>query len=93
MSIPLKIRGIRASKHKSEEFAIFSLYFLEKNNTGQLVYASLTCKIHLVKDLGANLLIENNIMSSKDVFIDVKRKKTLIGSCKITISINARQQG
>lgn len=93
ISTPLKVRGIGASKHKSGEFTALCLYFPEKNNAGQLVYASLTCEIHLVEDLRANLLIGNNIMSLKGFVIDVKGKKALIGSCKVTIPIDARQRG
>ncbi len=91
MSTPLQVRGIKASKHKSEEFAALSLYFLGKNNAGQLVYVSLTCEIHMVEDLRANLLIGNNIMFPKGFVIVVRRKKALIGSCEVTISIDARQ--
>ncbi len=93
MSTPLKVRGIGASKHKSWEFAALSLYFPEKNNAGQLVYASLTYEVHLVEDLRTNLLIENDIMSPEGFVIDVKGKKVFIGSCKVTIPINARQWG
>lgn len=93
MPTPLKVRGIGASKHKSGEFTTLSLYLLGRNNAGQLVYASLTCEIYLVKDLGANLLIRNDIMSPEDFVLDVKEKKTLINSCEVTISIDARQQG
>lgn len=93
MSTPLKVRRIRASKHESREFAALSLYFPGKNNTGQLVYASLTCEIHLVEDLKANLLIGNDIMSSEGFVIDVKGKSALIGSCGVTVPIDARQRG
>ena len=93
MSTPLKVRGIRASKHKSGEFASLSLYFQGKDNARQLVYASLTCEIYLVEDLRANLLIENDIMSPEGFVINVKRKKALIGSCGVTVPIDARQCG
>ena len=93
MSTSLKVRGIGASKHKSGEFAAFSLYFPGKNNIGQLVYASLTCEIHLVEDLRANLLIGNDIMSPEGFIINVKGKKALIDSCEVTIPIDVRQHG
>ena len=93
MSTPLRVRGIRAPKHKSGEFAALSLYFPGKNNTGQLVYASLTCKIHLVEDLKANLLIGNDIMSPEGFVIDVKGKSALIRSCGVTVFIDTRQRG
>ena len=89
----LKVRGISTSKHKSGEFVALFLYFLGKNNAGQQVYASLTCEIHLVKGLRANLLIGNDIMSSEGFIIDVKKRSALIENCRITVSIDARQRG
>ena len=41
MFIPLKVRGIGASKHESDEFAALFLYFPGKDGSGKLVYASL----------------------------------------------------
>ena len=65
----------------------------KENNTGQLVYASLTCEIYLVKDLKVNLLIDNDIMSPKGFVIDVKGKSALIGRCEVTVPIDTRQKG
>lgn len=93
MSTPLQVRGIAASKHKSRDFAALFLYFLGRNDAGQQVYASLTCEIHLVKGLKANLLIGNNIMSPEGFVIDVKKRSLLIGTCKVTVHIDARQHG
>lgn len=92
MFILLKVRGIGAFKHKSKEFAPLLLYFLGKNNTRQLVYASLICKIQLIKDLKANLLIGNNIMSLKGFVIDIKERNVLIESCEVTVIIDTRQK-
>lgn len=92
MSTLLKVRGIRASKYKSEEFTALLFYFLRKNNTGQLVYTSLTCKIHLVKHLKANLLIGNVIKPQDSFVIDVKGKNALIRSCKMIVSIDIKQK-
>ncbi len=93
MSTPLKVRGIGASKHESGEFAALSLYFPGRNDVGQQVYASLTCEVHLVEGLRANLLIGNDIMSPEDFVINVKKRSVLIGSCGVTVSIDARQRG
>lgn len=92
MSILLKVRGIRALDYKSRKFATLSLYFLSKNSTEQLIYACLIYKIYLVKDLRANLLIRNNIISLEESIIDVKGKSALIESYKVTVSINAKQK-
>lgn len=92
MSTLLKIKGIKASKHKSEKFAILLLYFPEKNNARQLVHTSLTCEIYLIKGLKRNLFISNNIMSPKSFVIDVKEKNALIQTCGVTVPINTKQR-
>lgn len=90
MSTLLKVRGIGASKYKSAEFAALSLSFPGKDDAGQLVYAALKCKIHLVVGLQANLLISNNILSPEGVVIDIGGRSALIGSCGVTVTINAK---
>lgn len=90
MSTPMKVREIGVSKHKSEEFAALSLYLSGKTNTGHLVYTSLTCEIHLVKDLKANLLVGTDIISPEGFVIDVKGKSAFIESYGVTVPINAR---
>lgn len=60
---------------------------------GQLVYASLTCEIHLFKGLRANLSIGNDIMSPEGFIIDDKKKSVFLRSCGVTIPIDARQKG
>lgn len=87
-----KIGKIRASKYKLGEFLTFLLYFPDKNNAGQLVYAFLTCEIHSVEGLRANLLIINNIISPEGFVIDVKRKSVLIKSYWVTVPIDVRQK-
>lgn len=92
MSTSPKIKGRRASKQKSWEFETFLLYFQGKNNAEQLVLASLTCEIHLVKGMKANLLIGNYIMFPESFIINVKGKNALIKSWGVIVSIDARQK-
>lgn len=93
MSIPLKVRGISASKYESSEFPALSLYFSGKNGVGNFVYATIQSEIHLVEDLRANLLIGNNMMSPKAMVIDFGKNTALIGACAVTIDVNAKKQG
>lgn len=90
ISLLLKVRGIKASKHESSEFVALALYFSDKNGVRDLVYAVLQCEIHLVEGICANLLISNNIMSSKAMVINLGKKTALISACKVTININAK---
>lgn len=90
MSTSLKVRGIGASKHKSTKFAALSLYFSNRNNAGELVYALFKWKIHLVEGIQAKLLISNNILSSEHIVINIEKKSALIRSCVVTIKMNAK---
>ena len=93
MSTPLKVRGIGASRHESDKFAALSLYFSGKDDARKLVYALLRCEIHLVEGLRANLLIGNDIILPENFVIDIEKKTTLIGSCRVIVPISTRQRG
>ncbi len=90
MSIPLKVKRIKVFKYKSRNFAALSLYFPGRNKVRQLVYTSLTYKIHMIENLRVNLWIGNDIMSPKCFVINVKERSMLIKSCGITIFIDTR---
>lgn len=93
MSTFLKVRGIRTSKHKSAQFAGISLFLPSESNEGQKVYASVRCKLHLVKGLPSNILIGNNILAPESFMLNVSLGHALIVSCKVKITIKARQRG
>lgn len=93
MSTTLNVRGIGTLKHKFAQFAALSLYFPGENETGQRVYTSIKCELHLVDGLRANILVGNDILSSKGFVININKNCTFIGSCGVTIPINAKQHG
>lgn len=92
MSIPLKIRGIGTSKHKSAQFVEVSLFLPGESNKGQKVYISVRCKLHLVEGLRANILIGNNILALKSFVLNIGLGHVLIESCRVKITIKARQK-
>lgn len=92
MSICLKVREIRTSKHKSAQFAEVSLFLSVESNKGQKVYASVRCKLPLVKKLQADILIGNNIIAPKSFVLNVGLGHALIGSCRVKVTIKARQK-
>lgn len=89
----LKIRGIRTSKHESAQFAEVSLFLLGESNEGQKVYASIRCKLYLVKGLRANILIGNDIFTPEGFVLNVGLSHALVGSCGVKITTRARQRG
>ena len=90
MPVPLKVRGIGTSRHESNEFALTALYIPGLDREGSEVYACIKCKLHLVEDLKANMLIGNNIFCTEGFTINLASAFAHILSCGVTIVINAR---
>lgn len=89
----MKVNGIEASKHESAQFIELSLFLPGENNKGQKVYTFFKCELHLVEGLKANMLIRNNICTPKNFVLNIGLGYTIVGSCKVKITINARQKG
>lgn len=70
MPVPFKIRGISTSKHKSENFALTTVYISCFDKNGHEVYTSITCKLHLVDGLKANMLVGNDVLCIKGFAIN-----------------------
>lgn len=92
IAIPLKVRGIDSAKHNSNEFVSVSLYFLGRDKSKQLVYARINRKLHFVDSLRANILIENDIIGSEQISIDIAERTALVASCRVCIPISAGQR-
>ena len=92
MIISLKIRNIDATIHETNEYVRISVYFSNIKNDKQIL-AQITKKIHLVNDLKANLLIDNDFFESKDFTLNISNKKITIISCDVTIDLTIRQRG
>ena len=90
MPVPLKVRGIGASRHKSREFALTALYMSGLDKEGSGVYACVQCELYLVDGLKANMLIGNNVFCTEGFTINLANASAHIISCGVTIVISAR---
>ena len=90
MPVPLKVRGIGASRHKSEEFALTALYMPGLDREGLEVYACVQYELHLVDGLKANMLIGNDVFCTEGFTINLANASAHILSCGVTIVISAR---
>lgn len=90
MLVPLKVRGIGASRLESEEFAFTTLFMPGLDRKGSKVYTWINYKLHLVEDLKANMLIENNVFCTEGFKINLANASAYIFSYAVTIVINAR---
>ena len=93
MSTSLKFKKIEISKHESAQFAELFLFLSGDNNKKQKVYFSSKYELYLVKDLGPNMLIGNNIPTPKNFMLNIGLGPAVMGSCGIKITIKARQKG
>lgn len=89
MALPLKVKSMRSSKPKSDEFVSMSLYFLGTNSKNRSFYTQISQELYLVKGLKANLLIGNEILAIKKLIINITNKTAMISSCEVIISVIA----
>lgn len=90
MLVPLKIRGIGASRHNSKKFAIIAFYVPGLDQRGSEVYIYIQCKLYLIESLKANMLIGNNVLCIKGFTINFASASAHILSCGVTIVINTK---
>ena len=87
MIISITIRGLETNKHITDRYAMISMYFKEKDKQGNEIRAVITRKIHLINDLKANILLENDVLDSELFDIFMSKSTAYIESCDVTISI------
>lgn len=63
------------------------MHFDEKNKNDKAIRAMITRKIHFVKKLKVNILIDNDVFDSKLLDISMNNDILYNESCKIIISI------
>jgi hypothetical protein len=92
MIISLNVRELEINKHEISKYIIASIYFREHfSKNEKFVREVIRRKIHLVNNLKVNMLIDNDILRSKNIFIDDVNSKVIVSSCQnMIISIEIR---
>ena len=90
MITSLIIRDLSTRQHKIDEYVMIFIFMIEINVVDENVRATFRREIHVVDDLKTNILIDNDIMSSKDISIDSDKYTAHIESCKITILVEIK---
>ncbi len=93
MAVLLKVRGIEASKHESDEFVSMPIHFLEVDEHKQQVYPRIYREMQFVDGLKASMLVENDIIAPECIMINFANSIAFITSCNVRIAITTRQQG
>lgn len=92
MTTSLNVRDIDTHNHESNEYVIVDFYFNEMNEQDNFARAHFRREIHLVDDLKANVLIENDILDFEDIVIDFSTKIATIKSCEIIIFVEVKSR-
>lgn len=87
ISTLLNVKKIRLLNYKLNEFVFISLYFLNIDLRNYLIYIYIYQKLYLVKNLKANVFINNNILLIKKVIINFTNKIAIISSYYIILFV------
>ena len=89
--MPIIVQEIGTNKYIINEYTIVDMHLQGLKNRKSAV-AILYCEDHLVKDFKANFLIENDILGSEKVKIDLEKDETHLGSCQVTILLSIKNK-
>lgn len=88
----LRVKGLGIAMHDTDEYVLIPMYIPDVKEDGTKVLCRITREIHLIGNLKAHMLIENDIVDPKQIVIDINRSKAVIDSCDITADISCRQR-
>ena len=84
LATPLPIRDIDNTIHKSSQYIVAKLYmnsYLNAENK-QPATAKFSAEIHIVDDLKANLLVDNNVLNTQKITLNLQNQTTTLASCR-----------
>ncbi len=62
--------------HETKKYVNFSIYLSSKEDSKRMT--KIHKEMHLVENLKVNMFIDNDVLESKDIIIDIQRKKVII---------------
>ena len=89
MATPLKVRGLDTQRHESYEYAICDIHMKGTKN-GKPVTSVLRREVHLINNLKANMLINNDVIDAEGIVVDPVKKKTFITSTDAAVPVEVR---
>jgi hypothetical protein len=82
------MRGIAKNAHSTRDYAIVTIRILGVDiEIGELVEAMVTWELHIVDDLRANILVGINIITPKNMNLEIFIKSLKIGSYNVKANI------
>ena len=85
----ITIRELNTIQHENSDYVILFIYFSD-NKDDSSIKTLIERKIHFVKNLKINMLINNNIIVFENIVFDVKKKLVNIDNCDIIVLMKIR---
>ena len=67
----LQVREVKLVKYKIDEYVTISIYMFKTNVEDNNVLVSFIRKLYLIDDLKVKMLIDNDILKSEEIFINI----------------------
>ena len=71
MTSSLRVREVNFIKHEIDKYVIILIYLLRTNTVDNKTLTFITKELHLIDDLKAKMLINNDVLRSKEIFINI----------------------
>ena len=85
------VRDLDISQHQNSNYAIVSMYFVDVKDDNS-IKTFIRREIHLINNLKINMFIDNDVIVSESVVLDLIKKQTLIDNCDVTIVFDVRSR-
>ena len=89
MTSSLQVRGLGTNRHESWEYVICDIH-MPGTKDDQKITSLFRREIHLVDNLKANMLLNNDIIGFENFAIDMTKRHAMIDSIGIIISLKVR---
>ena len=87
ISKTLRIKRLDIAIYNTNEYILILIYIPDIKEDDIKVLYRIIREIHLISNLKAYILINNNIIELKQIAIDVNKSETIINSYNVIISI------
>ena len=71
IALSLRVKGLNSTIHDIDEYILISMYISASRKDDIEILYRIFREIHLISDLKAHLLINNNIIDSERIMLDI----------------------
>ena len=89
MTSSFKMRNLDIRRHETWKYAIVDVHLFELKNDKKIIFI-FRRKLHLIDDLKINMLIDNDIMKSKQIVSNIVKKSIFVNTIDVILILKTR---